>query len=148
MIGLEFEIENKFDNYLYKILKNISTNNYVWKIIDDDAFCEKNMGFLFEKDEYNNDEFFELIKNIKSYIIFCTILLYKENVKSLKIETPKDFINSGCELILLITDNIFVEIYCKSEELEKQIRYNLFEMNIDFKEKNIFCRKKMNGRYD
>ena len=74
MIGLEFEIENKFDNYLYKILKNISTDNYVWEIIDDDAFCEKNMGFLFEKDEYNNDDFFELIKNNKSYIIFCTII--------------------------------------------------------------------------
>lgn len=49
MIGLEFEIENKFDNYLYKILKNISTDNYVWKIIDDDAFCEKIWVFCSKK---------------------------------------------------------------------------------------------------
>lgn len=147
MKGIKFEIENKFDNYLYKILEKVSNDNYVWKIIDDDAFCEKSM-FFFGKDEYDNDSFFELVKNNKAYIVFCTILLFKKNMKITEIETPKDFLDSDCELILLITDNVFVEVYCKVKEMDNQIKNNLLNLNITFQEKDIFDRNRMNGRSD
>lgn len=94
-IHLKFEIENTYDIFLYKILKDFSDDNYIWKVIDDDVFRE-NCDFLFNKEEYNNKEFMNLIKNNKYYIVHLNLELY---------------FNSKLLMQMKIVDNIYVDVF-------------------------------------
>lgn len=114
----------------------------LWKITEDDVIYENDS--LFDEEIYNSYEFNNIIKDKKYYTIFCNIQLYKKDSKITDINSVEDFLNSDCELILLITDNIFAEVYSKKEEYKKQILRNLEEIGIkDIKEKDIYNRKTM-----
>lgn len=56
MIGLKFEIENKYDTFLGKIFKNIDFKNSFWKIVNEEVLIEKGKDF-FEKRIYSDSEF-------------------------------------------------------------------------------------------
>jgi len=145
MNGLEFIIKNEYNDWIYQILRNLSFENYIWKIDEDDVYY--NNDFLFDKDFYNNDEFFRIIKGKNYYTVFCNIQLYSDIKDCITIDVPTDFINSKCELILLITDNIFVEVYSKNEDNLNMIKDNLKLIGIkNVKKKNIMDRCTMYAR--
>ena len=47
--------------------------------------------------------------------------LYSENSIESEIETYDDYINSDCEMVLLIYDCAYLEIYCKDELLRERL---------------------------
>lgn len=49
----------------------------------------------------------------------------------LKIDKYEDFINSDCELVLLIVDSSYTSIYCKDIEILKQLHANAKMFNVD-----------------
>lgn len=60
MLGISFEIGNKYDNYLCKILDDI-TSSFNNIMINGEAF-DKNGNSLFKKNKYTKDEFESIIK--------------------------------------------------------------------------------------
>lgn len=117
--GIEFKIPNEYDKYLGKILEKVNDNNYIWKIEEDEIYLEQNENNnenLFQNNRYSNVEFQERIFSQKYYMIFANIKMYLEE-DNIEINTYEDFIKSKCILILLVTDNEFVEVYSKDQDI-------------------------------
>lgn len=151
MKGLEFLIENKSSNILHKILNNLPSQNCIWQVTEDEVYKkEYDLNFLnfFEKKVYNNEDFKKCIKK-ECYPVFCNIQMYKDNSIINEIQTVDDFYNSNCEMIILITDNIFVEIYSKKEKYISIIKDNLKKTGIlNWKYKDINERTSMSAYGD
>lgn len=118
--GIEFKIPNEYDKYLGKILEKVNDNNYIWKIEEDEIYLEQNENNnnenLFQNNRYSNVEFQERIFSQKYYMIFANIKMYLEE-DNIEINIYEDFIKSKCILILLVTDNEFVEVYSKDQDI-------------------------------
>lgn len=56
--------------------------------------------------------------------------MYKKDSIINEIKTINDFYKSDCELILLVTDNIYVEVYSKNEDYLSIIKNNLLKAGI------------------
>ena len=74
VLGISFEIENKYDNYLYKILDDI-TSSFDNIMVNGEVF-DKNGNSLFKKNIYTKDEFESIIKKerlLHSVFITCNL---------------------------------------------------------------------------
>ena len=60
MLGISFEIENKYDNYLCKILDGVTSSSD--NIMVSGEVFDKNDNSLFNNDIYTKDEFESIIK--------------------------------------------------------------------------------------
>ena len=130
-IGIKFKILNEYGNYIKQILNNIDSANYIWKIAEDELYVSGNNinnGFLFpqEKEILTNTEFMNIISQESYYTVFVNIKLY-EKEDEVSINNYEDFLKSICILVLFITDNEFVEIYSKDENILKVIYENALE---------------------
>lgn len=130
-IGIKFKILNEYGNYIKQILNNIDSANYIWKIAEDEVYVSDNNinnGFLFpqEKEILTNTEFMNIISQESYYTVFVNIKLY-EKEDEVSINNYEDFLKSICILVLFITDNEFVEIYSKDENILKVIYENALE---------------------
>lgn len=153
-IGIEFKIINEYGNYLKKILNNIDNTNYIWNITEDEIYVpvDINDGFLFpqEKTTLTNMEFVEIISKESYYTVFANIKLYIKEDEVI-INNYEDFIKSSCVLILLITDNEFVEVYSKDENMLEIIYKNAVQNNfsgISYIKKDNFRRKEFSAYSD
>lgn len=131
MLAIKFKIPNEYDFILSKIFNNIELDNCLWKIAEEETLSY-NSDTFFDKDLYTSSEFKEKIDSKEQYIIFLNIQLYKKNCNIVEIKTYEDFLKSDCELILFVTDNTFVQIYSKNDNLLKGIEKNVL-LN-DFKD--------------
>ena len=68
MLGISFEIENSYDNYLCKILDGI-ISSFDSIMVNGEVF-DKNGDSLFKKNIYTKDEFESIIKKEDYYIVF------------------------------------------------------------------------------
>ena len=151
--GIEFKIPNEYDKYLGKILEKVNDNNYIWKIEEDEIYLEQNENNnenLFQNNRYSNVEFQERIFSQNYYMIFANIKMYlKED--NIEINTYEDFIKSKCILILLVTDNEFVEVYSKDQDIldiiYKNTITNKFE-DVMYISNNNYKRKKLSAYSD
>ena len=154
MEGLYFEIENKKSNFIYNILNGVYSSDFIWKISEDEIY-KNNTGDafpfatpLFEQEIYDNESFFKTLKK-ENYAIFCNIQLYKKGDNISYISNVEDFLNSDCKLIFLLTDDCFVEIYCKEKEIMNIIKKNVSNIGItQYINKDIHSRKTMFARGD
>ena len=151
-IGIEFKILNEHGNYLKQILNNINREDYMWKITEDEVYITNGMDYLFPQDgtTLSNAEFIGIISQESYYTVFVNIKLYiKED--SILINNYDDFIKSSCILVLLITDNEFVEVYSKDMNILNTIYNNAVENNfsdINYITKEIFKRKEFSAYSD
>ena len=154
-IGIEFKIPNEYGNYLKQILNNIDREDYMWNITEDEVYITdniKNSGFLFSQEikTLSNAEFVDIISQESYYTVFLNIKLYvKED--NVVIKNYADFAKSSCILVLLITDNEFVEIYSKDVNILKTIYNNAVEnnfCNINYITKENFKRKEFSAYSD
>lgn len=129
MLGIKFKIPNTYDIILYKILKNINSEDSMWMVPTEEVFC-KDGSFLFQYDIYIDRKFRNMIKTIQHYPIFLNLQLYQSQFRHSSIHNYQEFLDSDCQLILFITDNIFVDVYSKNEHyleiIEKAIEENNF----------------------
>lgn len=101
-------------------------------------------------DKYSNLEFKKIISQESYYTVFTNIKLY-EKEDNVIIRSHADFLRSSCILILLITDNIFVEIYSKNEDVLKTIHENAKKNrlhDISYITENNFKRKEISAYSD
>ncbi len=154
-IGIKFKILNEYGNYIKQILNNIDSANYIWKIAEDEVYVSDNNinnGFLFpqEKEILTNTEFMNIISQESYYTVFVNIKLY-EKEDEVSINNYEDFLKSICILVLFITDNEFVEIYSKDENILKVIYENALEnefSDIKYITENDFKRKTFSAYSD
>lgn len=148
-IGMEFKIPNEYGNYLKQILDKIDSDNYTWKIEEAEVY-KVELTDLFTMDKYSNYDFKKIISQDRYYTVFTNIKLYEKEDKTI-IRNYEDFLNSTCILILLVTDNIFVEIYSKSENILKIIYENALKnkfTDISYITKNNFKRREFSAYSD
>ena len=148
-IGMKFKIPNEYGNYLKQILDKIDFDNYTWKIEEAEVY-KVELTDLFTMDKYSNYDFKKIISQDRYYTVFTNIKLYEKEDKTI-IRNYEDFLNSTCILILLVTDNIFVEIYSKSENILKIIYENALKnkfTDISYITKNNFKRREFSAYSD
>lgn len=139
MIGIEFEKENEYDNFLKTIFSGIDLENYDLDFTETEIIDNKEK--IIEKNELLN-----IVKqsiNEKYYIIFLNFKIFPKGEKKEKVENYQDFLNSNCEFILLISDAVSVEMYFKDNYLKEQIIKNINSINIKFNIKTL----ENDGRY-
>ena len=131
MIGIELEISGISTDVIRKLFNKINIDLYDF-IIYENEIIKKNENV----DNVNAKNIF--YNNIKSSIIFLNLQLYRKQDKIKTIITYDDFINSNCRLILLITDNRYLEIYFKDDFIKEKIISNLEKYGFKYKEKTIY----------
>ena len=125
MLGISFEIENKYDNYLCKILDGI-ISSFDNIMVNGEAF-DKNGNSLFNKDIYTKDEFESIIKNGDYYIVFLSLTIYDKTSNMSYISNLSCYKKYKPKLYLSVCDSIFVSLYsfndnivCKAKLLTKK----------------------------
>ena len=127
--GIKFQVPNEWGILIYNILEGIDLKKYIWKIDNDEVYIKdnsENNGFLFpqEKNEFSGEEFIKIISQLPYYTVFVNIQAYLNEKDFVDIESYNVFNKSECELIISVADNIFVNIYAKSESIIEKIKEN------------------------
>lgn len=137
MDSIKIKIENKTGNILKLIFSNINIEKYFFKIKDEEIHIHT------EKDKYDNffkelmtgKEFKEVIEsNIEYYMIFLTLFAFNKQKDVLDIYTFKDLEKSGCSLSLVCWDVTNIVIFSKSIIILDNIKENLNQNNIQYKD--------------
>lgn len=124
MKEIKFKIKNEYNKFLYKILNGIDSKEFVWVIFEDEVY-NKVGSDLFQDEIYSDDSFKKIIKDQDYYTVFLKLQMYSIGSKIEKINNYNDFLNSNCQLILFIVDNVFVDIYVKDNNIVEIIKRNL-----------------------
>ena len=112
--GIRFKLPIKHNSSIYKILKGVNFELYIWEIKHDNVF-KSNKEFLFKDKLYDGKNFRETISYPYYKTIFVAIQAFPIGMSCSKINDYSDFTRSNCELILLIENGILAYIYEKYE---------------------------------
>lgn len=145
--GVSFQISQMAAPTLWEIFKGSDVGHCYWYVVQNqtevwDASSED--GF-FAEELYVGDEFLNLIKN-KHYIVFLKLQMYAEPCNFKNLHTYDDFFQSNCQLILLIYDCEYVEIYSKDNKISEEIIHTAVEngyKNVCYITDENDCRTKM-----
>lgn len=136
MIGLDIEVENKYDQYLKKIFKGVDVSKYFWQIVYFEILGTKNekvddelSRIFFPKELLTGDEFLGCISREKYYMIFAEIKVFPIQATQVQINTYKDYLQSDCEMVFLCNDNSYIKLFCKNEMVLQKIYNNCMEFN-------------------
>lgn len=130
-IGISFELYQTFYTHcLHEIVECLKEENYVWHIINSqtEVWADSDGNELFSEKKYNSKDYFDLISN-NHYAVFVKIQAYLSSVAFNEIHTIEDFRNSDCQLIILICDNTWCDIYIKESKILDKMYQNLVKKN-------------------
>ena len=122
MRGIEFRYREGYGHIISDLLQNIPIKKYDW-YNSDDEIIKDNDNYWVSAD-MNGDELRRAFWNMEYLVILITIQAYPKGSKTQKIVTYEDFMNSSCEIILLISDCTLIEIYSKDKNLILQFIEN------------------------
>lgn len=137
MIGIECEYISSYERILYDLLKNIKYDEYDWRFVQQEIYFDVDKN---RKVPYilSGVDFEKMIKSEdKYYCFFVNLQAYPSHQEQAEIKTYSDFVKSKCELIVLLSDNSFIEVYAKSSFLLQQIIDNIESKNISYQIKTI-----------
>ncbi|WP_108672572.1 DUF2691 family protein [Peribacillus acanthi] len=132
--GITFEIPNKPGIFLSDIFKPIEIDIFNWRIRNDETYLMKESQLgepLFPENEMDGMLLQEVIEKDCYYVIFVELIAYPKGKQVIDIETYEDFINSECQLVLLIVDSSFTTIYCKNKEILDRLYNNAIKRGYD-----------------
>lgn len=150
MNGYKFEVLDNNNDFLKYLLINVKLDKY-FILIEEDETIYKDNNSLFERYSYKYDEFYKIICIEDYYPIFMRLDFCKDVVGDERNKiTPSDCINSNIDLIILVTDSNYCEIYCKDDNLLKLFFNNLMNNKIfkNIRKSGIISRKKVSGYSD
>lgn len=119
--GIEFRIPQERKKILWEILNCIDVSKYDWYNIQnqkeiysdiDDSDEEQILNQLY----YEGNSFKNAILRSQN-IIFIKLEAYKAKTEKISILTYDEFKNSTCQILLLIYDCEFVEIFAKEQNV-------------------------------
>jgi len=117
-------------NILRQILNCINVEKFCWYNIEsqNEVWANHLGGTSIEKNYYNGKSFLQQI-NSEHFIIFLKLQAYFGNGNFFDIHTYEDFQRSDCQLLLLMYDCNFVDIYAKDQLDIKAIYENALTNN-------------------
>lgn len=125
MRGLSFEIPNRHGRYLYEILEAIDIRDYFWKSEAEEAYYIENnqldKAMFPQPYTYTGGELYNRISVKDYYVLFADFKAFKDKTYVQEIATYEEFLNSQCELVLLIVDCAYVTIYVKDQHVTEKI---------------------------
>lgn len=131
MIGIEFSYKTNYEKIVFELLKGIDFDKYSYSIMEDELFAES----TGNKDLPNviiGSDFLNYFNKEDYYVMFLNLQVYLKGENIMKIRNYNDFLNSNCKLILLISDNSYIEFYFKTDDIKSVILKNLKSMNIKY----------------
>lgn len=132
IIGFEINSKSSYKTILYNLLKKMNYNKYKWMIAEQDIIDSSDKSKKFQL-ELSTEELGKIFNKDEKYNIKkLNIRAYLDNFDNKDIETYNDFAESSCELIILFSNNGFIEIYIKSEDLKNKIIETLEEKKIEY----------------
>ena len=147
MIRGVFFIASKTDNILGEIFKDLDVKKYHWYNIENqnEVYCAPFGDRTFTFNVCDGKTFLSHI-NSEHYVIFIKLQAYLKDGVFSYIHTYEDFFVSDCQLLLLIYDCKYVEVFTKDETLAKTI-YESASKNsceeIEYITESNYYRKKM-----
>lgn len=122
--GVSFEIPKICTNILWKILGEISPESFCWYVDQNqtEVWTADWESDFFKKYLYSGDEFCKQIR-LDHNVIFLKIQAYQKEHGCQHIKCFEEFRNSDCEILLLIYDCAYVEVYSKRDNYTIQL-YN------------------------
>ncbi len=127
-IGISFNIEQGIYSVLCSMFQNLDVTQFVWlnalsqtEVYGFDDFNREEA--IFTESFYSGKEFLNEIK--KNYLVLnLKIGAFKFEKDRRRIHSYKDFLDSGCEILLLIYDAENVEIFIKNKKILDLIYQN------------------------
>ena len=119
MRGIEFRSPGGYSKILEKLLQNISLEDYEWYASEIDVLQnedEKTNTLIFPT-HMTGDKLKSILSKSEYLINFINLQAYPIGARTRNIMVYEDFLNSSCEIIILIADVTFVEIYVKEREM-------------------------------
>ena len=129
MLGLSFEIENKYDNYLCKILDGI-TSSFDNIMVSGEVF-DKNGDSLFKKNIYTKNEFESIIKKEDYYIVFLSLAIYDKTSNMSYISNLSCYKKNKPKLYLQVCDSIFVSLYSFNDNIVCKAKSNAIKNHFE-----------------
>lgn len=123
--GVSFQIPQITTNVLWRILNKVDISKYSWyNVSNQSEIWDEHLEYdFFDKNHYSGNDFLKHIK-FNHYIIFLKLQAYLDNYEFNDIHTYDEFYKSDCQMLILISDCEFVEIYSKNENEIKAIFKN------------------------
>ena len=124
LAGVSFKLSTS-DKALWQIFKSIDVTKYNWYNIDNqnEVWLNYQGGVWLNKEYYRGEEFLNKIVD-DHFIIFLKLQAYLENDNFFDIQTYEEFQKSDCQLLLLIYDCVYVEVYAKDQSILKSVYEN------------------------
>lgn len=119
MKGILFEIKNEFGKQLSDILVDIVDPSWYWSIgLGESLKMESSdSNFLSSNTIMEGKAFLNDISTGKYYLIFVDIKAFPTLEDVVDVKNYKDFLNSSCQLALLVIDSIYVSIVLKNQQM-------------------------------
>lgn len=133
--GIRFEIPNEYGDFLGIILKPIDIAAFSWQVGSEESYTVTDGRvdeelFLEDKKVMTGIELKSLIQNNRYYLIFADLKAFPKG-KLAEIKTYEEFKKSECEIVLLVTDSCYVEVYCKDQHKIESLFKNAQEFGFE-----------------
>lgn len=114
MRGIECMAPSGYDAKLKHLLNNIPLTDYDWYISETEIIRDdKNQIWPLKMNGHELQNHLEE----SNLVIFINMQAYPKGANTSELNVYEDFLNSTCEIIILIYDVRFVEIYVKDKSL-------------------------------
>lgn len=126
--GVSFEIPNEYGRYLMEILKPINISSFDWYSGGEEAYVANGseMGPLFHGEIFGlgGSELKRILAQSNQYVIFANLKAFPKGQPVIDVLNYAEFLNSNCQLVLLVVDSSYVTIYCKEEDVLEKLYLN------------------------
>ena len=118
----------KINSILNTLLTNINVEDFNWLILESEVY--KKADPVDYDGKYTGKEFKKALKDLDAcYIVRINIQASKRVIDA--VEYYDEYINGECELVILIHDVIYNEVYCKLAKECDLIKKNCLKLDYD-----------------
>ncbi|RUS45366.1 DUF2691 family protein [Cohnella sp. AR92] len=134
--GIQLEIPNEWGNHLGEVLEPFDISRFDWYIGGEEAYQDVEGGEmepLFQGETYGmkGRDLDEILNSKRYYIIFGNFKAYPQDASIEDVLTYEEFLNSRCQLIVLVVDCSYVAIYCKDTVMLTHLYRNALEKGFE-----------------
>ncbi|WP_433774232.1 DUF2691 family protein [Bacillus wiedmannii] len=127
--GIFVDIPNEYDNLLWKVLKPIQISSFDWWVGSEESYLVARGGlddalFPEEPSVVEGLDLNRLLKDNIYYLIFADLKAYPKGEAAIDIETYEEFKESKCEVVVLVVDSQYIQIYAKDQKAIKLMYEN------------------------
>lgn len=135
--GISFIGPNEWGHIVRDVFDGIDVEPFQWRIresqiIKHGDYIDQVRHFCgdkrFSDDWYSGKDFkAQFSAPPEHYVSFFDCLAFKTRESFSQIKTYADFVDSSCEIILLIADGRYIEVYMKNKKILGQVMKNAIE---------------------